>query len=301
MQLFIENIENKQFNAEKVLFKDGQILIACVELSTYINGMQDELAKLKTVLGNMSEAPAAPAAPSAPVFEIVEAADLPYTIDQYKASGWNEQQLLDSGHLIKREVTQVDAAPAAPCGIPGVPELPKKAVVEGQFEVDDQLYMMTEKAAGASYEQFQGSGWEIAGLCTEGYAKMIGGNAPVETTEEKTYPFINPEGDWEDKAGTIWDESKHSMGSNKVPPVTKKGIFKATRAKAKPATLVTEESGIPAAPAAKSTGIPEAPGASEAPGIPEAPGAATIDVVPESSTISDEPLDEELANIVKNW
>lgn len=319
MHLFIQGVEKKQFEADKILFEKGQVLIASDGLALYINDMQGELTKLKTVLNNMTDAPASPAAPTAPVFEIVEAENLPYTIDQYKASGWDEAQLLAAGHLIKREVSQVGAAapsapgiPAAPgapspdsAGIPDVPELPKKAAIEGQFEVEDQLYMMTERAAGASYEQFQGSGWKIEALVSEGYAKMIGGEAP-KAEEEKTYPFINSEGDWEDKAGTIWDAAKHSMGSNKVPPVTNKGLFKKTRAKAKAADVIpsappAEEQGIPAAPGEATNAIPSAPAAKSASGVPSAPGAATIDVVPESSTITDEPLDEELSNIVKNW
>ena len=310
MNLFINGLEKKQFNVEAINIEQTNAIIVSAELAAYINNMQDELTKAKAVIATMPDdnlAPAAPAAPAEPVYEIVEAENLPYTIEQFKASKWTEQQLLDAGHLIKREVVQEAVAPAAPesavPSAPAAPEAPSKAIVEGQFEVEGKLYMMSAKAAGASYEQFQGSGWEIAALVSEGYATQISGEKEAPA-EETTYPFMNAAGDWEDSAGTIWDAAKHSMGSNKIPPVTTKGIFKKTRAKAKvvPSSPEPNDAGIPAAPGgALEGGIPAAPVAKEASGIPAAPGAATIDVVPDASTITDEPLDDELANIVKDW
>ncbi len=316
MKLFITGAQTtNEFKLGSISIENGQVTVNSDALATHIFQMELELKKARAVIANMPDdalAPPAPAAPVEPVFEIVEATNLQYTIDQYKASGWTEQQLLDAGHLIKREVTQADAAPAAPAPgpastIPDVPASPSKAVIAGQFEANGVLYMMSAKAAGASYEQFTGSGWVLDALLAEGYASRVGGEPEPTATpaEEKTFPFMNAQGDWEDSAGTIWDVTKHSMSSTtKIPPVTTKGIFKKTRAKAKPSATPTPANDVPAVPEAGN--IPSAPGnaipsAPEAASVPEVPGALTIDAVPDASTIEDEPLDDELAGIVKNW
>ena len=127
-----------------------------------------------------------------------------------------------------------------------------------------------------------------------------------EPEEEKTYPFLNAAGDWETKSGTIWDAEKHSMGSNKIPPLKANGEFKSTRkrtaaveSKPEPAT-----GGVPSAPGESGVpeagGVPSAPEAGGVPSAPEASGAPTAPTAVEGELV-DEALDDELASIVKNW
>ena len=243
MHLFIKGVEKKQFNVEKVLIEDGQVLVGSVELTSFVNGAIQRIALLEADLEALQPskpeaAPAAPTAPAAPVFEIVEAPNLPHTIEAFKASGWTEQQLLDAGHLIKHEVKSEVVAeggvPAAPADKTPEPPAPSPAI-KGQFELDGVTYNMSAKAAGADYEQFKANGWAIEALVSEGYATVVSGGKAEgvsggkaegvsgTATEEKTYPWMNADGDWEDSAGTVWTEA-YSMGSNKVPPVTVKGL-----------------------------------------------------------------------------
>ena len=277
----------------------------CLTNEGHIEISSGELAKYFTSL-------ATPSAPAAPVIEWVAADNLEYTLDQYKASGWDDQQLKDAGFLVCKEVTasapQAPAAPSAPKAPErGVPEVPKivETKIAGQFTVDNQLYMLTAKAAGASYEQFTSAGWSLESLVSEGYVTQIGGKGiNAETEAPKEYPFLNESGDWIDSAGVVFDLNLHSMGSDKVPAVTTKGIFKKTRRKAPtvaPASPETETtSGVPAAPNAETeaNSIPAAPSAS---GVPTAPNAGNASAAATAATIEDEPLDEELANIVKDW
>ena len=307
-------IGKRPFAIESLMVNEHGAEINSAQLESYIANMEDDLTKARAVIATMPDdnlAPSAPPKKLEPIYEIVEAENLPYTIEQFKASKWTEAQLLKAGHLIKREVVPGPDSPTDEVVTAAPPPSPDKVVVEGQFEVEGQLYMMSAKAAGASYEQFQSSGWKLEALISEGYASMIGGESTSKggPKEEKTFPFLNAEGDWEDADGTIWDEARHSMGSNKQPPVTTKGVFKKTRKRSTtPAAPKTE--GVPSAPitgehipaAPGDDGVPSAPGASEAGGVPSAPGASEAEGIPSApSTGDDEPLDDELADIVKNW
>jgi len=304
----------QSFALESIELLPAGANIHCAELENFLKQQAQKIslleADLEAAMKSDAAAPApapAPVAPKAKVFELIEAANLPHTIEAFKASGWSEQQLIDAGHLIKTEVkSEGDAVPAAPAEKTPEPPAPTPAI-KGQFELEGITYMMSAKAAGADYEQFKGNGWAIDDLVSQGYATIVsGGKEVVVETEEKTFPFLNGDGDWTDSAGTIWT-SAYSMGSNKIPPVTNKGLFKKSRAKVKaevPESPVVKDtptpadktvSEVPAAPgAAEASGVPAAPAAEKASAVPAAPGASTIGG-------EDEPLDDELANIVKDW
>lgn len=321
MKLKIEGFES--FDVQEVEIANGIISVDSTSLVTYITKLREDLTKANAAIASAPEPDTMPAAP--PKVEYVPADNLPFSIEQYKASGWTEQQLISAGHLVEKVVEPVPAAPAIPpapaATVAAPPPESKPALLDNQFEVDGDIYNLLPVAGAATYEQFKNAGWTIETLLRENYISKVGGDVPAATipevpavpsaATEKEYPFLNAAGDWEDKAGTVFDINKHSWSEKEKKPVCKKnGEFAASRRRT-PAKEEPTTPAVPDAPAGPATAeVPAAPLEGEViPAAPSvAPSAATVPEVPaapEASVVNevadDEPLDEELANIIKGW
>jgi hypothetical protein len=136
--------------------------------------------------------PAAAAPPAGPVYTMLPAAGA-YTREQYLASGWTDEKLVQSGYMT---VTQ-PAAPAMPgpgapaMGAPGAPVAPAHDFLNGpgapgagyaplagpsggapmapMAPAAPAGPQMTAKAGAYTYEQFIQSGWTDEKLRAEGY------------------------------------------------------------------------------------------------------------------------------------
>lgn len=274
-------------------------------------------AKLNTVIKIEAELrgqlertypPTEEAAPSPPTEEVeYEATEAigNYTIEQYLASNWTMDQLLEKGfvQIVKSEPEAPPAptepeAPPAPTEdeIPEIPKIPDLAPETETVEFDGVHYKIAPKAAGAVFQQFYDSGWTKDTLLSEGYLIAVVAEPDIiETPEVPSIPNVAPEtvevrwprkndddDTWSDSQETIFDSVKHGMSKGDIPAVTIKGVFKKKKGYQPP----VGESEAPEAPELTSISAPEAP---EAPKAPEAP------------TVTDEPLDVELKDLIETW
>ncbi|MCP4143883.1 MAG: hypothetical protein GY752_01220, partial [bacterium] len=149
-------------------------------------------------------------------------------------------------------------------------------------------YIMAPKAAGATEEQFIQKGWSRKDLIAEEYLILNPATAPKPNTSG--WPQQNEENEWLDSEGTVFDENMHAMTKSKVPGVTVKGVFKKRRG------YKPEDPSV--APVQKEPAVAPPPTSTEAPAAPSAPSAPTA---PSAPSAGDEPLDEELDSLIKNW
>lgn len=293
MKLVLKGL-SKTFNISAIVVTDTEVLLEGVDdlieaIRPLVSGSATEVAIVPA-----PEPTLIPAAPTGVKYEL--AYDCLYTVADLEAAKWTTQQMIDAGYLVP--VTE-KAAPPAPVEVPAAPPAPEPEVVAlapGEFELDGAVYKMEAIAAGATYKQFTDAKWTKEMLLKHSYMSKVrdlavsttpaAPAAPV-STEARTYPFLNDEGDWEDSEGTIYDETKHGMGKDKVPPVTQAGVFKKRRGG--PVASAPE---APAAPPAPDTKAPAAPPAPET----KAPPAPVTGVIED-----EEELDADLESILKQW
>jgi len=194
-----------------------------------------------------------------------------FSIQDYRNNGWTEAQLLAEG--LVREVA--------------VP-------------IEEPTHKMTALANGASYEQYVKSGWSHQQMLDGGIVEPDSVDTPPapEAPELAVSEWPKKDGDeWIDSAGDVWNPSSHSRSKNMdkgfPPSVTKSGVFKKRKGQV---ASVAPAAPAPAAPA------PAAPApAAPAPAALAPAALAPAAPAPAAPSGTDEPLDEELAAIVKGF
>lgn len=294
MKLFIEGIEDS-FQLDKLELTSEGLSLVSDSLFQYIQSLIEP------------EAIEEPPAPKKLEYRETEKMGA-YTRDQYETTGWTVEQMVAEGLLEAVEITEsippgTKAPPAAP-----TEEAPAETPdLSNALKINGTYYEMTPKAAGATYEEFMATkGWTNESLITEGYLSVVEGSPEPEPTWPK-----QENDQWIDSAGDFFDEALHSMTKAKLPGVTKKGVFckrrNVKKVPAAPAAKAPEETTEEQeAQAAEDTAVPTkskvpaapttaASKASKASKVPAAPAAAS------ASGQEDEPLDEELESLIKDW
>lgn len=274
MKLCIVGLK-KTFDISEMHLVDDCITVTAFDLTEYVEGLQ-------TPVKVEAETPP----PPPPVDVTYEKSEsCPHDIDTLKKAGWTQDQLIAKGFLVEVVTAEPEAAPPPPpADEPSAPPVETIALAEGEFEVDGKVYKMCTVANGVPYKQFaESSEWSLELLLKHKYCEFIrDASTPVPPPvpeAEKTYPFMNDAGDWEDSTGATFDAEKHGMTDAGIPGVTVKGKFKARRGTGKKAA------NAPLPPPDDAGGNPKA----------DAPPP------PEGNVVGEEDIEAELASLIKDW
>jgi hypothetical protein len=212
-------------------------------------------------------------------------------VEEYKELGWTTEMLVDGGYLTAVEVEKVVeevAIPAPPVEEVAIPAPPVATVPAApstkSVDINGVKYNLTALAKSNTIEDFYNIGWSNEELIKSGYLE-IDETSAAASAETTAWPRKNESGEYVDSAGTVFNADLHSMSRDGVPPVTKAGKFKKSRAKKK-------EVSVPAPPPAAVEAVPAPP-----PAAPEAPGL-DIPAPPPAAPAAEDP---ELAQILSNW
>jgi hypothetical protein len=313
MKLIIEKLGTFEIDGD-VTFNDTSVKMSSSELFLFVDDLQQE------------KAPTPPSPPEVKAKVEVTYESAPgckFSMEKLEKAGWTLSAMIDAGYVIEVEV-EVEEIPPAPEVVPTAPEeiTPTAEVVLGpnQFELDGSIYEMQAVAKGVTYEKFmETSGWTLALLIKHKFCKLISApkveavpeapkveavpEAPrTQPSKEKmdpgAYPFLNDEGDWEDINGDIFDSDVHGMSKDtKTPSIKNDGAFKARR------NVNKKSESVPAAPKEIVAQTIKANDTAAAPPPPADDDTAPPPPADDGSNDanSDEDLDSELANLVKQW
>lgn len=134
--------------------------------------------------GGGTQSPASPQQPSGPSYggrKVVINAGDPFTLEQYRANGWTDQQLVDAGKASWQEAVAPPTSPAAPSGPMAPPSAPPAAAAPVQTE---QVLVLNDP--GTPIEKWREMGWTDELLLQHGHARMeerpVGQAGPHGTT-----------------------------------------------------------------------------------------------------------------------